>query len=74
MGTDATRVRRKSGRHSGMDTQDHLSAPCLDRLRRDIRDGIASGQATPWDPEELMREGRKRLTGRDVDAIFGADE
>ncbi|MFZ5812934.1 MAG: hypothetical protein ACOY4F_12905 [Thermodesulfobacteriota bacterium] len=66
--------RLKSLRHSGMDTQDHPSALRLERLRRDIRDEIDSGEATPCDPEEIMREGRKRRSERDGKALFGTDE
>jgi antitoxin ParD1/3/4 len=32
----------------------------LDRLRRDIRDGLNSGPARPWSVTEMKREGRKR--------------
>jgi antitoxin ParD1/3/4 len=45
-----------------MEEQDSLRAIKLERLRRDIQEGLDSGPATPWDIEEIKREGRKRLT------------
>ena len=44
-----------------MEEQDSLRAIKLERLRRDIQEGLDSGPATPWDIEEIKREGRKRL-------------
>jgi len=32
----------------------------LEQLRQDIRDGLNSGDPTPWGSEEIKREGRKR--------------
>jgi len=40
----------------------------LDRLRRDIRDGLDSGPARPWSVAEMKREGRKRLSTRRASA------
>jgi hypothetical protein len=37
----------------------------LDRLRKDIADGLHSGPAEPWDPEEIKRAGRTRLKATD---------
>lgn len=33
----------------------------LEALRAEIQKGLDSGPATPWDPEEVKKEGRKRL-------------
>jgi len=43
-----------------LDARDHLHEAKLDQLRRDIQDGLDSGPATPWDPEEAKRQGRKK--------------
>jgi antitoxin ParD1/3/4 len=47
-----------------MDERDRLSAVKLDRLRQDIREGLSSGDPTPWDPDEIKKEGRKRRAAR----------
>jgi len=47
-----------------MEAQDQLRAVKLERLRQDIREGLESGPGTPWDVEEMKREGRKRLAAR----------
>jgi antitoxin ParD1/3/4 len=47
-----------------MDEQDRVRAAKLEQLRQDIRDGLDSGEPTPWDPEEIKREGRKRRAAR----------
>jgi len=44
--------------------KDQLHGAKLDQLRRDISEGLESGPATPWDPEEIKREGRARLAAR----------
>jgi antitoxin ParD1/3/4 len=36
----------------------------LKQLRRDIREGLASGPARPWSASEMKRKGRKRLASR----------
>jgi len=43
-----------------LDERDQLRAAKLERLRLDIQDGLTSGPATNWDPDEIKREGRKR--------------
>lgn len=43
-----------------MEEQDRLRAIKLEQLRQDIRDGLDSGDPTPWDPEEINRAGRQR--------------
>jgi antitoxin ParD1/3/4 len=70
-------VRRKvaSGRYSSasevvraalrlLEEQDQFRAAKLERLRGDIQDGLASGPADTWDPEEIKREGRERRSGQ----------
>jgi antitoxin ParD1/3/4 len=47
-----------------MEIEDQLRAVRLDQLRQDIREGLESGAAKPWNVGELKREGRKRLSGR----------
>jgi hypothetical protein len=37
----------------------------LDQLRKAIGEGLASGPAEPWDPEEIKRLGRERLKTAD---------
>lgn len=47
-----------------MDEQDRLRAAKLEQLRQDIRAGLDSGDPTPWDAEEIKRDGRKRRAKR----------
>jgi antitoxin ParD1/3/4 len=47
-----------------MEEQDRVRAVRLEQLRQDIRAGLDSGEPTPWDAEEVKREGRSRRTGR----------
>jgi antitoxin ParD1/3/4 len=47
-----------------MEAQDRLQAIKLEHLRQDIRDGLDSGEPTPWDAEEIKQEGRKRRARR----------
>jgi antitoxin ParD1/3/4 len=42
-----------------LEQQDQFRAIKLEQLRKDIREGIESGPATPWDVEEAKAEGRK---------------
>jgi hypothetical protein len=37
----------------------------LERLKRDIAEGLASGPAVPWDPDEIKRAGRAHLKTAD---------
>jgi antitoxin ParD1/3/4 len=60
--TSASEVVREALRL--MDEKDRLLTAKLDQLRQDIREGLDSGPATPWDPEEIKREGRARLAAR----------
>lgn len=43
-----------------MDEQDRLRAVKLEQLRKDIRQGLASGPSQTWSAEEAKREGRAR--------------
>lgn len=47
-----------------MEAQDRLRDVKLEQLRQDIRDGLDSGEPTPWNPEEIKQEGRKRRAAR----------
>lgn len=47
-----------------MEAQDRWRAVKFEQLRQDIREGLASGAPTPWDPEEIKREGRMRRAAR----------
>ncbi len=47
-----------------MDEQDRLRAAKLEQLRQDIRDGLDSGDPTPWGAEEIKRDGRKMRARR----------
>jgi antitoxin ParD1/3/4 len=42
-----------------MEEKDKVRAAKLEQLRQDIRDGLDSGDPTPWDPQEIKQEGRK---------------
>jgi plasmid stabilization system protein ParE/DNA-binding CsgD family transcriptional regulator len=45
-----------------MEEQDHARATNLAQLRQDIRDGLDSGEPTPWNPQEIQA-GRQRKKG-----------
>lgn len=47
-----------------MEEQDRWRAVKLEQLRQDIREGLASGTPTPWNPEEIKMEGRMRRAVR----------
>ena len=47
-----------------MERENQLYALRLERLRRDIREGLESGPVVPWDVTEMKRQGRKRLSAR----------
>ena len=49
-----------------MDAQDRIRATKLDQLRLDIREGLDSGTATVWNPDEVKQEGRKRRAARNT--------
>jgi len=60
--TSASEVVREALRM--MEAQDQLRAAKLEQLRQDIREGLDSGEPTPWDAEEIKREGRQRRAAR----------
>ena len=60
--TSASEVVREALRL--MEQQDCIHAAKLEQLRHDIRDGINSGESTPWNPEEIKQEGRKIRAAR----------
>jgi len=41
-----------------MDEKDRFRATKLNQLRQDLQEGLTSGLATDWDPEEIKRKGR----------------
>lgn len=47
-----------------MEEQDRVRAVRLEQLQQDIRDGLNSGDPTPWDPEEIKRAGREKRDAR----------
>jgi antitoxin ParD1/3/4 len=60
--TSASEVVREALRL--MDEKDRLLSAKLEQLRQDIREGLDSGPAADWDPEEVKREGRARRGAR----------
>jgi antitoxin ParD1/3/4 len=60
--TSASEVVREALRL--MEEQDRFRAVKLEQLRQDIKDGLNSGEPTPWDAEEIKREGRARLAAK----------
>jgi antitoxin ParD1/3/4 len=60
--TSASEVVREALRM--MEAQDQLRAAKLEQLRQDIREGLDSGEPTPWDADEIKREGRQRRSVR----------
>jgi hypothetical protein len=36
----------------------------LQQLRSDIQEGLASGTPTPWNPQDIKQDGRKRKASR----------
>ena len=49
-----------------MEEHDHARAIKLEQLRQDIRNGLNSGEPTPWNPNEIKQEGRKRKAARNT--------
>jgi antitoxin ParD1/3/4 len=60
--TSASEVVREALRL--MEEQDRVRAVRLEQLRQDIREGLNSGEPTPWDPEEIKKEGRGRRAAK----------
>ena len=57
--TSASEVVREALRL--MEQQDQLRLLQFEQLRRDIQDGLASGEAEAWNPKAIKAEGRRRL-------------
>jgi antitoxin ParD1/3/4 len=51
-----------------METQNELHALQLERLRRDIRQGLESGPPRRWSVAEMKRQGRKIAASRRADS------
>jgi antitoxin ParD1/3/4 len=51
-----------------MAARDGLTAAKFENLRQEIREGLDSGPAIPWDVEEMKQTGRKRLAARPASA------
>ena len=60
--TSASEVVREALRL--MDAQDRIRETKLIQLRQDIQEGLDSGAATAWNPDEVKQEGRKRREAR----------
>jgi antitoxin ParD1/3/4 len=60
--TSASEVVREALRL--MEEQDRMRSAKLEQLRQEIREGLASGKPTPWDAEEIKREGREKRSAR----------
>jgi antitoxin ParD1/3/4 len=51
-----------------MEEQNELHVLQLERLRRDIREGMESGPPRPWSLAEMKRRGRKLAASRKADS------
>ena len=60
--TSASEVVREALRL--MDEKDRLLYAKLDQLRQDLREGLNSGPATPWNPDDIKLDGRARLAAK----------
>ena len=60
--TSASEVVREALRL--MEHQDKLRSLQLHHLRSDIQEGLSSGEPTPWKPDEIKQDGRKRKASR----------
>jgi antitoxin ParD1/3/4 len=69
---DLVRQKVSSGRYNSasevvrealrmMEVQDELRESKIERLRRDISEGLESGRAQPWNAEQVKRKGRKQI-------------
>jgi antitoxin ParD1/3/4 len=47
-----------------MEEQERVRAAKIDQLRQEIRDGLNSGDPTPWNAEDIRRKGRKMKASR----------
>lgn len=64
--TSASEVVREALRL--MDEQDQVRAARLEQLRSDVRAGLDSGEAQPWDPEQVKQQGRARCAAAKADS------
>jgi antitoxin ParD1/3/4 len=64
--TSASEVVREALRL--MEQQDQLRSLQLQQLRHDIREGLDSGEPTPWNAEEIKQDGRKRRSSQSAGA------
>lgn len=62
MYTSASEVVREALRLMG--EQDRLKQAKLDELRRDVREGLASGASEPWDTSTLKQKARGRRASK----------
>jgi len=60
--TSASEVVREALRL--MDEKDQLRTAKLGQLRQEIQDGLDSGPAVAWDPEETKRAGRAKRAAK----------
>jgi antitoxin ParD1/3/4 len=60
--TSASEVVREALRL--MDEKDRMRAAKLDQLRQDVQEGLNSGPATAWDPEETKQAGRAKRAAK----------
>lgn len=51
-----------------LEEQEQLYQIRLEALREEIRKGLESGDAGPWDVEDIKAEGRRRLAAAKQDA------
>jgi antitoxin ParD1/3/4 len=47
-----------------MDEKDRLCTAKLEQLRQDIREGLESGPATPWNADDIKRQGRRKRAAK----------
>ncbi|NTW10743.1 MAG: type II toxin-antitoxin system ParD family antitoxin [Chlorobiaceae bacterium] len=62
MYTSASEVVREALRL--MQDKERYHTVKIDQLRQDIRDGIQSGDSSPWNPEEVKRKSREKKAGK----------
>lgn len=60
--TSASEVVREALRL--MDEKDQLRTAKLGQLRQEIQDGLDSGPAVAWDPDEVKRSGRAKRAAK----------
>jgi antitoxin ParD1/3/4 len=49
-----------------LEHQERLQDAKLEQLRREINEGLASGEAEPWNADDLKREARRKKTAKDL--------